>query len=98
MLVLDDGQTCVSYYNFFFFQRSVNSIIFGVQQYQAALLSTLRDTKNSIEKNEYVQFVLDLIEIVQIIFAPVLSVQSVLRLKQMIQQHLKQFKQLFPGE
>ena len=29
-------------------------------------------------------------------FAPVLSVQSVLRLKQMIEQHLKQFKQLFP--
>lgn len=51
---------------------------------------------NTIEKNEYVQFVLDLIEIVQILFAPVLSVQTVLRLRNMIVQHLKQFKQLFP--
>jgi len=60
------------------------------------LLKILPFLLNSIEKNEYVQFVLDLIEIVQIIFAPVLSVQSVWTLKQMIELHLKQFKQLFP--
>lgn len=50
----------------------------------------------SIEKNEYVQLVLDLVEIVQVLFAPVLSVESVSGLKKMIEQHLKQFKQLFP--
>lgn len=55
------------------------------------LLKIMPFLLNSIEKNEYVQFVLDLNEIVQILF-----VQSVLRLKQMIEQHLKQLKQLFP--
>ncbi|XP_030579955.1 uncharacterized protein LOC115785156 isoform X1 [Archocentrus centrarchus] len=60
------------------------------------LLKIMPFLLNSIEKNEYVQFVLDLIKIVQILFAPILSVQSVFRLKNMIEQHLKQFKKLFP--
>jgi len=60
------------------------------------LLKIMPFLLNGIEKNEYVQFVLDLIEIVQIIFAPILSVQSVLRLKTMIELHLIKFKQLFP--
>nr|XP_054587799.1 uncharacterized protein LOC129153069 [Nothobranchius furzeri] len=49
-----------------------------------------------VEKNPYIQFILDLIEIVKILFAPVLSVQTVSKLKQMIENHLKQFRQLFP--
>lgn len=61
------------------------------------LLKIIPFLLNSIEKSEYVQFVLDLIEIVQILFAPVLYVQSVLRLKTMIELHLNKFKQLFPG-
>lgn len=60
------------------------------------LLKIMPFLLNIIEKNVHVQFVLDLIEIVQILFAPILSVQSVMKLKQMIEQHLKQFKQLFP--
>ncbi|KAM7399882.1 hypothetical protein PAMP_019120 [Pampus punctatissimus] len=60
------------------------------------LLKIMPFLLNTIEKNEYVQFVLDLIEIVQILFAPVLSVQTVLRLRCLIEQHLKVFKQLFP--
>ncbi|KAM7366747.1 hypothetical protein PAMP_014697 [Pampus punctatissimus] len=60
------------------------------------LLKIMPFLLNTIEKNEYVQFVLDLIEIIQILFAPVLSVQTVLRLRCLIEQHLKVFKQLFP--
>lgn len=39
---------------------------------------------------------MDLIELVQLLFASILSVQSVLRLKTVIDLHLKRFKQLFP--
>lgn len=46
--------------------------------------------------NEYTKFILKLIEIVQIVLAPIISLQTVLRLKSMIEQHLYQFKQLFP--
>ena len=46
--------------------------------------------------NEYTKFLLKLIEIVQIVLAPIISLQTVLRLKSMIAQHLQQFKQLFP--
>lgn len=60
------------------------------------LLKIMPFLLNTIEKNEYVQFVLDLIEIVQILFAPVLSVQTVLRMRSMIEHHLKRFKQFFP--
>lgn len=53
MLVLGDGQTgCALYFSFLFsflmFQRSVNSIVSGVQQYQTALLNTLRGTMKRI--------------------------------------------------
>lgn len=41
----DESYTLIS---FFMFQRSVNSIVSGVQQYQAALLSTLRDKMKTI--------------------------------------------------
>jgi len=46
--------------------------------------------------NEYVQFIVKLIEIVQIVLAPIISLQTILRLKSMIEQHLHQFKLLFP--
>ncbi|KAG7456398.1 hypothetical protein JOB18_008800 [Solea senegalensis] len=60
------------------------------------LLKIMPFLLSNIENNVYVQFVLDLVEIVQLLFAPVLSVHTVLRLKKMILQHLKKFKQLFP--
>lgn len=46
--------------------------------------------------NEYVKFIIKLIEIVQIILAPIISLQIVLQLRTMIEHHLCQFKQLFP--
>ncbi|XP_051806278.1 uncharacterized protein LOC127534635 isoform X1 [Acanthochromis polyacanthus] len=46
--------------------------------------------------NEHTKFILKLIEIVQIVLAPIISLQTVLRLRSMIEQHLYQFKQLFP--
>ncbi|KAL3967359.1 claudin [Sarotherodon galilaeus] len=49
-----------------------------------------------VEKNPFIQFILDLIEIVKILFAPVVSLQTVSKLKKMIEDHLKQFRQLFP--
>lgn len=45
--------------------------------------------------NEYVKFILKLIEIVQIVLAPVISLETVLRLRRMIEQHLHHFKELF---
>ncbi|CAI5689741.1 unnamed protein product [Oreochromis niloticus] len=50
-----------------------------------------------VEKNPFIQFILDLIEIVKIPFAPVVSLQTVSKLKKkMIEDHLKHFRQLFP--
>ncbi|XP_034057976.1 uncharacterized protein LOC117536966 isoform X2 [Gymnodraco acuticeps] len=62
------------------------------------LLKIMPFLLNNMKGNIYVKFILELIEIVQIVFAPVISLQTVLRLKQMIEQHLKQFKQLFPDK
>lgn len=44
--------------------------------------------------NENVKFILKLIQIVQIILAHVISLETVLRLRHMIEQHLHQFKEL----
>ncbi|KAL2102281.1 hypothetical protein ACEWY4_001449 [Coilia grayii] len=46
--------------------------------------------------NEYVKFINKLIEIVQIVLAPVISLQTISRLKIIIEEHLNQFKHLFP--
>ncbi|XP_028297865.1 uncharacterized protein LOC114460021 [Gouania willdenowi] len=46
--------------------------------------------------NECTQFIIKLIQIVQLVLAPTISLKTVLRLKEMITQHLYQFKQLFP--
>ncbi|XP_062863880.1 uncharacterized protein LOC134325564 [Trichomycterus rosablanca] len=46
--------------------------------------------------DEYVTFIVKLIEIVQIVLAPIISLQTVIRLKLMIEEHLSQFKHLFP--
>ncbi|XP_023254471.1 uncharacterized protein LOC111648952 [Seriola lalandi dorsalis] len=61
------------------------------------LLQIMPFLLNCLEKNTYIQFVLDLRDIVQTLFAPVLSVQTVSTLKGMIEKHLKKFKQLFPN-
>lgn len=40
--------------------------------------------------------ILELIEIVQILFAPVIGLQTINKLKRLIEQHLKHMKNLFP--
>ncbi|XP_022616414.1 uncharacterized protein LOC111232973 isoform X2 [Seriola dumerili] len=60
------------------------------------LLQIMPFLLNCVDKKTCIQFVLDLRDIVQILFAPVLSVQTVSTLKEMIEKHLKKFKELFP--
>ncbi|KAL2076343.1 hypothetical protein ACEWY4_028044 [Coilia grayii] len=60
------------------------------------LLRILPFVLERLEKNAYVQLIIKLIEIVQIVFAPVLSIATVCRLKQLIQDHLSDWKALFP--
>lgn len=43
-----------------------------------------------VEKNPFIQFILDLIEIVKILFAPVVSLQTVSKLKKMIEDYMLQ--------
>lgn len=59
------------------------------------LLKILPFLLNAVD-NEYVKFILKLIEIVQIVLAPIISFETVLKLRRMVEQHLHQFKQLFP--
>ena len=51
---------------------------------------------NAIKDNVYVQFIRDLIEISHILFAPILFRETLNKLEEMIENHLKQFRQLFP--
>lgn len=51
---------------------------------------------NGISTNVYVQFIIGLLEITQIIFSPVIAIETLEKLKRMIEQHLKQFTDLFP--
>lgn len=48
--------------------------------------------------NEYVHLLTELCEIVQIIMAPVISVDTIQMLKVLIPSHLRQFKHLFPDQ
>lgn len=59
------------------------------------LLKILPFLFNGVD-NEYTRFIIKLIQIVKTVLAPIISLQSVFLLKEMIQQHLCQFKQLFP--
>ena len=47
--------------------------------------------------DEFYEFLIDLLEIVQITYSPVIKKATVPALKKMISDHLKQFKQLFPN-
>nr|XP_040046980.1 uncharacterized protein LOC120827889 [Gasterosteus aculeatus aculeatus] len=53
------------------------------------LIDTAKDT-------EYYKIILELIEIVKILFAPVIGLQTISKLKRLIEQHLKHMKSLFP--
>lgn len=51
---------------------------------------------DSCERDEYFQVIIELTEIVQILFAPVISLASIAKLKLLIKQHLSNMKWLFP--
>lgn len=48
-----------------------------------------------IKGTAYFSFILELLEIVQILFSPVISLETTDKLKVLIEQHLKHFKDLF---
>lgn len=56
------------------------------------LISPLIDTDD-----QYYQFLLQLIQIVQLIFSPVIKLDTIKHLAELIEQHLSQFKELFPN-
>ena len=47
--------------------------------------------------DEYYLFILQLIQIVQLIFSPVIKLETINQLTVLIQQHLSKFKELFPS-
>lgn len=60
------------------------------------LLRILPFVLENLEVGAYRQLIIELIEIVQIVFAPVISIATVSRLKLLIKNHLKHWKELFP--
>lgn len=60
------------------------------------LLKILPFILDSCERDEYFQVIIELIEIVQILFAPVISLATIAKLKLLIKQHLSNMKRLFP--
>lgn len=53
------------------------------------LMDTAKDT-------EYYKIIIELIEIAEILFAPVIGLETISELKRLIEQHLKHMKSLFP--
>ncbi|KAM3583191.1 uncharacterized protein V6R79_011079 [Siganus canaliculatus] len=60
------------------------------------LLKILPFLIDTVKDNEYYKIIIELIEIVQILFAPVIGLRTVSKLKTLIEQHLKHMKNLFP--
>ena len=60
------------------------------------LLKILPFLIDAVKGNEYHTLILELIEIVQILIAPVICLQTINKLKSLIEQHLKHMKNLFP--
>ncbi|KAL4008313.1 hypothetical protein ACER0C_002165 [Sarotherodon galilaeus] len=60
------------------------------------LLKILPFLIDAAKGTEHYAFILELIEIVQILLAPVISLQTINKLKILIEQHLKHMKALFP--
>lgn len=61
------------------------------------LLRILPFVLRGVEDNTYVHLIHELIEIVHIVFAPVLTIATVSRLKSLIETHMKHWRDLFPG-
>lgn len=62
------------------------------------LLKILPFLIDKIGENNYTQMICKMLEIVKILFSPIIAVSTLSRLKLLIEQHLKHFKQLFPDE
>lgn len=60
------------------------------------LLKILPFLIDKIGENDYTQMLLKLLEIVKILFSPIIALSTLSRLKLLIEQHLQHFKQLFP--
>lgn len=58
------------------------------------LLNILPFLIDKIGENDYTQMLLKLLEIVKILFSPIIALSTLSRLKLLIEQHLKHFKQL----
>lgn len=62
------------------------------------LLKILPFLMDKIGENHYTQMLRNMLEIIKILFSPIIAVSTLSRLKLLIEQHLKHFKQLFPDE
>lgn len=60
------------------------------------LLKILPFIIDKIGENDYTQMLRKLLEIVKILFSPIIALSTLSRLKLLIKQHFKHFKQLFP--
>ena len=62
------------------------------------LLRILPFVLKSLKASAYVHLIIELIEIVQIVFAPVLTIATVSRLKSVIENHLKKMEGTFSSK
>ncbi|XP_029021786.1 uncharacterized protein LOC114864938 [Betta splendens] len=60
------------------------------------LLKILPFLIDADKDNEHYKIITELLEITQILFAPVISIQTISKLKTLIEQHLKHMKNIFP--
>ena len=60
------------------------------------LLKILPFLFDKIGENDYTQMIRKMLEIVKILFSPIIALSTLSRLKLLIEQHFKHFKQLFP--
>lgn len=60
------------------------------------LLKILPFLLDVIKGSAYFSFILELLEIVQLLFSPVICLETIDKLKVLIEQHLQHFKDLFP--
>ena len=60
------------------------------------LLKILPFLIDNVGESDYINLLIELLEIVKILFSPIIALSTLERLKLLIERHLKHFKQLFP--
>ena len=60
------------------------------------LLKILPFLIDNVGESDYIILLIELLEIVKILFSPIIALSTLERLKLLIERHLKHFKQLFP--